>query len=87
MMGFNHALLGYDSAGQMFDAFASSERYQVMGLFDFIGGRDADAPPLRALRHNDLQAFAALFWGPAAAARYAAWLDRGVAAFERLRPV
>jgi hypothetical protein len=87
MMGLNHALLGYDSAGQMFDAFASSERYQVMGLFDFIGGRDADAPPLRALRHNDVQAFAALFWGPAAAARYAAWLDRAVAAFERLRPV
>lgn len=87
IMGFNHVLLGYDSAGQMFDAFASSERYQVLGLFDFIGGRGADAPPLRALRHNDLQAFAALFWGPAAAARYATWLAHAVAAFERLGPI
>ena len=38
MMGMNHAVLGYQSVGQMFDAFSSSERYQVMALFDWITG-------------------------------------------------
>jgi len=29
-LGFNYGLVGYDSAAQMFDAFSSSERYQVL---------------------------------------------------------
>ncbi len=44
-MGFNHALTGFESPGQMFDAFAASERYQVLALFDFIGGRAAIRAP------------------------------------------
>jgi hypothetical protein len=35
VMGFNHALIGYDSAFDMVNAFARDLRWQVLGFFDF----------------------------------------------------
>ena len=35
VMGFNHALVGYDSAFDMVNAFARDLRWQVLGFFDF----------------------------------------------------
>jgi hypothetical protein len=35
IMGFNHAACGYESAEQLFDAFAADSRWQVLGFFDF----------------------------------------------------
>lgn len=35
VMGFNHDLLGYESASDLVDAFLADERWQVLGFFDF----------------------------------------------------
>ena len=84
IMGFNHALAGFESTGQMFDAFAASERYQVLALFDFIGGPRGDSRAMNALRRGDADAFAALYNGSAQAARAAALLHAALDAYRRL---
>ena len=35
VMGFNHALVGYDSASALVDAYMDDLRWQVLGFFDF----------------------------------------------------
>jgi hypothetical protein len=84
IMGFNHALAGFESTGQMFDAFAASERYQVLALFDFIGGPRGDSRAMNALRRGDADAFAALYNGSAQAVRAAALLHAALDAYRRL---
>ena len=87
MMGFNYAVIGYESVGQMFDDLSSSERYQVFGVFDFIAGPDADPRQLGALLDQDFDTFAALHYGSRQAARYGI-LTRGLfEAFQRLNPI
>lgn len=86
IMGFNYDLVGYESAGQMFDAFSSSERYQLLSYFDFIGGVHSDSPRIDALRVSDLETYAALQYGPQNAAQYATTLRNALAAFERMNP-
>lgn len=68
IMGFNHGLVGYDTAGAMVRAFARSERWQVLAFLDFCQAKDL----LPALRTGDWQAFAAVYNGPGNAAAYAA---------------
>jgi hypothetical protein len=36
IMGFNHDACGYASATALFDAFASDQRWHVLGFFDFV---------------------------------------------------
>jgi hypothetical protein len=83
--GAIYAQAGYASAAQMLDAFASSERFQVVAFFDLLAGRGAGSRQAEALRRRDLAAFAALHVGPAAAPRYAVTLGEAVAAFRQLR--
>jgi hypothetical protein len=85
--GAAYAEAGYESAGQMFDAFSSSERYQVLSYFDLIAGRKANSRGLGALRRDDLEAFATLHRSPREAGRYATTLRRAAAAFEALSPL
>jgi hypothetical protein len=40
IMGFNHAPCGYPSATALFDAFASDQRWHVLGFFDFVQSND-----------------------------------------------
>jgi hypothetical protein len=87
IMGFNHELLGYASAEQMLLSLASSERMQVLGLFDFIATPGRNSQALWALRRGDLETFAALHAGPEAAARYAAELAPAIAFFRRVDPL
>lgn len=68
IMGFNHAIVGHDSAAQMFRAFARSERWQVLAFFDFCAAKDI----LPALKAHDWAAFASLYNGAGNAAAYAA---------------
>ena len=68
MMGFSYALIGYESVDQMFDAFSSSERYQVYAVFDAIAGPAADPRQLEALGNKDFDTFAALHYGTGQAA-------------------
>jgi hypothetical protein len=84
MMGFTFATIGYESAGQMFDAFSSSERYQIFAVFDLIAGPDANTRRLTALRRNDLGSFAALQVGNNQAAKYSSLLHALYKAFRKL---
>jgi hypothetical protein len=40
IMGFNHDVCGYASAEALFDAFASDQRWHVLGFFDFVQSKD-----------------------------------------------
>ncbi|MBX7237551.1 MAG: N-acetylmuramidase family protein [Caldilineales bacterium] len=87
IMGFNHDLLGYASAEQMFLSLASSQRMQVLGLFDFIATPGRNSQALRALRRHDFETFAALLAGPGAAARRAAEMAAAAGFLVRVAPV
>lgn len=66
IMGFNHALVGYGGALDMFRAFGRSERWQVLAFFDFCAAKDI----LGCLRAQDWRAFAAVYNGPGNAEAY-----------------
>jgi hypothetical protein len=76
VMGFNHPLLGYDSPREMFDAFQSGARFQILGMFDFIKGPGTTSRMLEALRSRQFDQFASLYNGPGQVPEYAARLDR-----------
>lgn len=84
ILGANHALAGFESPGQMFDAFMASARCQVLAFFDLLGGPRGDARPMNALRRGDVDATAALLSGSAQAARTAALLHAALDAYRRL---
>ncbi len=69
--GSLHAAIGYETVDQMFAAFASHERYQLFGLFDFIAGPDSNSRQLAALKELDFYTFAAWHYGPGQVARFA----------------
>ena len=83
-MGFNHKLAGFESAGQMFDAFRISERNQVLAFFDFIGDPHRMTPEILALQEGDLESFAAKMSGPDQAARAVTQLKLAVEALRSL---
>ncbi|MBN2004590.1 MAG: DUF3380 domain-containing protein [Anaerolineae bacterium] len=86
IMGFNYATLGYASVQEMFDAFAKSEREQIIGFFNFIKGRHATSARITALQTLDFTSFARSYNGPGQAEHYGN-LIRGVYdAFHRLKP-
>lgn len=70
IMGFNHALIGYETAREMFDRFESSARFHILGLFDFIKGPGCCSPMVDALRRRSFETFAARYNGPGQADVY-----------------
>lgn len=86
IMGFNYATIGYESVHQMFDAFSRDERAQIVALFDFIKGPGTTSPALLALQRGEFDAFAAIYNGPARAARYGERIQAFVEAFHAIRP-
>jgi len=76
IMGSNHALIGYDSVEEMFAAFSTDERTQLIGLFDFIQGPNNLSDRVAALQRKDFVAFAALYNGKGQAAAYGEILRR-----------
>ena len=85
MMGFDYASIEYESAGQMFDAFNSGERYQIFAVFDFIAGPEGASRQLAALRKNDFDVFASLHYGSKQAARYGGLIRGLYEAFQGLQ--
>ena len=83
MIGASHALAGYNTAPQMADAFASSERYQMLAFFDLLAGPDGGSRRATALHSQDLASYAMLTAGPGGAARLAALLRQAVVFFQR----
>jgi hypothetical protein len=82
MMGFTYAAADYESVGQMFDAFASSERNQIFAVFDLIAGPSLDSRQLSALRDKDFDTFAALHYGSGQAAKYGSLIRTLYEAFQ-----
>lgn len=68
IMGFNHALVGYRSASEMFRAFGRSERWQVCGFFDFCHANNL----IGTLAKQNWHGFATVYNGPGNADTYAA---------------
>jgi hypothetical protein len=86
IMGFNHAAVGFESVQQMFDAFSSSVRDQIIGFFDFVRGPSASSRRLLALREQDFDSFASLYNGPGQAARYGSLIRTAFETFQSLVP-
>jgi len=67
IMGFNYKRIGYKSEKEMFDAFSTELRSQIIGLFDFIG---VGTKMCSALQNKDFLTFAKLYNGPGNAEVY-----------------
>ena len=67
ILGSNHGKLGYETAREMFTAFAQSERWHVCGFFDFCQSHGL----LETLRNGDWHQFARIYNGPGQAETYA----------------
>jgi len=85
ILGLNYAAIGHMSVDQMYQDFAWSECYQIIGLFDLIVGPGSKSRPLSALQAADFSDFAALHLGGRQAARYSSLLRRAYEAFERIK--
>jgi hypothetical protein len=70
IMGFNHPRIGYDSVSEMFDAFHSDIKYQILGLFDFLKGPGTTSPMIEALQRRKFEIFASYYNGQGQASRY-----------------
>jgi hypothetical protein len=58
IMGFHADDLGYESAGAMYDAFATGQDTQIAGFLNFVGG---NARMMDALQTGDIGAFAGAY--------------------------
>jgi hypothetical protein len=85
IMGFNYAMIGYESVQQMFDAFAASERNQVIAFFDFVQGAGTTSRRIIALQERDFNTFASMYNGPGQAGKYGSLIRNVFDAFHRLK--
>lgn len=79
IMGFNHKMIGYDSAREMYDDFAKGERQQLDGLFKFI---QANPEALAALKRKDYETFAYYYNGSGQAKTYGGLIGEAAGAFK-----
>jgi hypothetical protein len=86
IVGFNYASLGYESVLQMYDAFSSGDRPQIIGFFDFVQGPGRDSRRVLALQAGDFTTFASLYNGPGQAAKYGSLMQGLFDTFRRLQP-
>ena len=87
IMGFNFAGIGYESVGEMFNAFESDIRYHILGLFDFLKGSGTTSPMIFALQRKRFEDFAARYNGRGQAAKYGEWIENAFETFRKLQPV
>ncbi len=85
IMGFNFAVCGYGSAGEIFDAFAASERNQIVGFFDFVRGPANDLRRVAALQAQDFNTFASFYNGKGQAAKYGSLIKSTFDAFNQMK--
>lgn len=84
IMGFNHARIGYDAVGEMFDNFQADIRFQILGLFDFLRGPGTTSSMIEALQRKQFDKFASYYNGPGQAAKYGGWIGQYYDEFEQL---
>ncbi len=86
IMGSNYAGAGFQSVQQMFDAFAASEKRQIIAFFDFLQGTETHPRKVLALQRMDFVRFAELYNDRGNAAIYSARIRTMYDTFQRLRP-
>lgn len=82
VMGFNHATCAYATVEAMFDAFAASERAQVVGFFDFC---NASPRRLTAMQTQDFETFAKYYNGTGQAKKYGMLIKTTFDAFRAMQ--
>ena len=87
IMGFNHAQIGFESAKEMFHAFQSDVRDQVLGLFDFLKGPGTTSSMITALQRKQFDVFASHYNGPGQAAHYGELIQNYFELFNSLLPL
>jgi hypothetical protein len=87
IMGFNHAAIGYDSVQEMFRQFQADERFQILGMFDFIKGAGSSSPMIEALQRGNFEQFATRYNGPGQAQVYGSRIRSRTQALQSLLPV
>jgi len=85
ILGCNYAAIGYNNVSDMYNALASTERLQLIAIFDLIAGPNAVSRRVDALRNKDIDTFAALHKSGGEAAKYGAMLRQAVATFNELK--
>jgi hypothetical protein len=86
ILGSNFGDAGFESVGQMFDAFSASEKRQVIAFFDFLQGHETHPPKILALQQRNFTRFAELYNGTGKAVEYGSKVSLAFDAFQRLRP-
>lgn len=81
IMGFNFERIGFQSAVEMFDAFANSIQGQINGLFDFFSPR-----MLQYLRDLSFEDFAGMYNGKGQKQVYGDKIQKHYQAFKKLMP-
>jgi hypothetical protein len=84
ILGSNFAEMGFESAEQMFDAFKSGEKRQIIGFFDFVQGPGTSSRKVQAMRDRDFVRFAELYNGAGNATEYSGSIEKYFADFQRL---
>jgi SH3-like domain-containing protein len=84
IMGFNHGAIGYDSVEEMFAAFSSDARFQILGMFDFVKGAGDGSPMVQALQQENYEIFATRYNGSGQAAVYGGRIRTHAEAFAAL---
>jgi hypothetical protein len=84
IMGFNYTVIGYASVKDMFNAFAASDREQVIGFFDFANGILPNSGAVTALKKLDFLNFATYYNGTGQAAYYRDRMQGAYDAFKAL---
>jgi hypothetical protein len=86
IMGFNHAAIGYGSVQEMFDRFQSDERFQILGMFDFIKGAGSTSSMIQALQRGHFDQFATRYNGPGQASVYGSRIREHFEALRAMAP-
>jgi hypothetical protein len=85
IMGFNHSRIGYETVLGMFSDFSKSERFHVVGFFNFIKGTRSSSDMLRALQREDFISFSEIYNG-SLATTHAARMQEFFTKFKALKP-
>ncbi len=81
VMGFNHHMLGYESAREMYDIFSGALRPQLDGMFEFIKQHPGC---MNGLQSKNYVQFAACYNGSGQAATYGEWIRQAAASYARV---
>ncbi len=81
ILGINYAIIGYDSAKEMFQYFSEDIRYHIFGFFDFI---KSDVRLLSAIQKKDFASFAKIYNGSGQVSYYSKAIRTAYLEFKKI---